>query len=150
MTLPGTQHLSRPAELASLPSLKAFVIAAAEEAGFTTDQCQRIELAVDELLTNVLLYAYPQGHGGVTISCRATPDALRVTITDQGRPFNPLTAPDPDLDSDLEQRQLGGLGIFLARRVANLLSYRRSETSNILTVCFSKESPEPAPQKQGE
>lgn len=140
MTGNGDERISRPAELTALSELKGFILARATAAGFSPGQCDRIELAVDELLTNVISHGYPRGSGVLTIGCRATPASLRVSIVDRGAPFNPLTAAAPDLHADLDHRRIGGLGIFLARRMADRLSYRRYRQCNILTLCFHKEA----------
>lgn len=124
-----------PATLSSLQPLSGFVLSRAEAAGFGAERLGEIELVLEELLVNVFNYAYPGGQGEVEVSCAAEPDGrLRVEIADAGVPFNPLTREDPDLEADLAERGVGGLGIFFVKRLVDDVRYRREGGKNILTL----------------
>jgi len=92
---------------------------------------------------NIFTYAYPDRMGDVVIVCR--PDAagkLLIEITDDGIPFNILTRDEPDLDSGIEERSVGGLGIFFVRRLVQEIRYRREGGKNVLTLTV-----DPSPAK---
>jgi anti-sigma regulatory factor (Ser/Thr protein kinase) len=94
-----------------------------------------LNLAIDELVTNVALYGYDDPHGQeIAVQIEGAPGELRATITDAGRQFDPLTVPRPDLDLPLEKRALGGLGIHLVRSLMDQVEYARVDGKNVLTV----------------
>ena len=92
-------------------------------------------LALDEILSNIIQYAYAQP-GGRTISLRVEllDKELRLTFTDDGRPFDPLQVPPPDLESSLEDRPVGGLGIHMIRDMSKEMRYCRDDQHNVLQV----------------
>ncbi|WP_243359531.1 ATP-binding protein [Fundidesulfovibrio terrae] len=92
-----------------------------------------IQLALDELVTNVICYAFDvQGGHSVEVLLERGPDTVDMTIRDAGKPFNPLLAPAPDLDASPEARRVGGLGIHFVRTTMDRLSYERKDGMNIL------------------
>jgi serine/threonine-protein kinase RsbW len=94
-----------------------------------------VNLALDELVTNVLLYGYEEPTGReVTVRIVTAGSELVASVVDEGRPFNPLDAPKPNLDAPLEDRELGGLGIHLVRSLMDHVAYSREEDKNVLTV----------------
>lgn len=95
----------------------------------------RVHLSLDEILVNVVRYAYEDEDDHV-IHVIATWDGeeIIVEIQDDGKPFNPLDAPEPDTDESLEEREIGGLGIHLVRTMMDDVSYRREIDSNVLTL----------------
>jgi serine/threonine-protein kinase RsbW len=107
--------------------------------GLSQERVCEIELAVEEVLANVCVYAYPQMDGELTVNFFAgnNPIKLVVEIVDLGISFNILTAPEPDLTSDLDHRRVGGLGVFLARKIADETEYERAEGRNIVRLVFS-------------
>jgi anti-sigma regulatory factor (Ser/Thr protein kinase) len=95
----------------------------------------QIELAVDEIFTNICMYAYAPDTGKAVISVDTdTPGIVKLTFTDSGIPYNPLEKEDPDVTLPLEQRSIGGLGIFLVRKNVDDMRYTRQNGQNILTV----------------
>jgi anti-sigma regulatory factor (Ser/Thr protein kinase) len=131
-----------PAELGALPAADAFVLTAARDARIAEERLWRLQLAVEEAVVNVLRYAYPPGENGtVRIGCAATAGRLLVTIRDQGRPFDPLALEEPDVTGPIEERSIGGLGVFLLRQMVEALTYRRAEGMNQLTFQFVATSP---------
>jgi serine/threonine-protein kinase RsbW len=126
-----------PARLESLPELTAFITDQAQKIGLPQDNIDFICLAVEEALVNVFNYAYPAATGDVEVHVNASgKPPLGVEIRDTGAAFNPLSLPEPDLEADVAQRKVGGLGIFLIRRMADQVQYRREGNSNILTLTF--------------
>ena len=94
-----------------------------------------IELVLEELLMNAALHAYPKEvQGEVEIGCATDRNIFILSFTDWGIPFNPLTHVDPDLQVPLEEREIGGLGIMLVKKLSDRVEYRRERDKNVLTV----------------
>lgn len=95
-----------------------------------------LNLALEEVVTNVMLYAYDDGQEHTfTVSASADDSLLTFTIKDDGQPFDPLTdAPEADTTSAAEQREIGGLGIHLVRSLMDSVTYQRIDNHNILTL----------------
>jgi anti-sigma regulatory factor (Ser/Thr protein kinase) len=95
----------------------------------------RINLALDEVLTNVISYAYEDdGTHEIEVHLEVEDEDVVVEVTDDGRPFDPLSVAAADIDLSLEERPIGGLGIHLVRRVMDHVEYRRDGDSNVLTM----------------
>ena len=94
-----------------------------------------INLALEEAVTNVMLYAYPQDKSGkVLIEAEKTDTQITFTISDSGIPFDPTQQPTVDTSLGVEERSIGGLGIHLVRQIMDQIQYRREENKNILTL----------------
>lgn len=94
-----------------------------------------LRLVLEELVVNVVNYAYGEGGDGpLDITVENRDDAIVITLTDQGVPFNPLEQEAPDTDLPPEERPIGGLGIFLVREMMDNVTYRYEAGHNILTV----------------
>lgn len=94
-----------------------------------------LRLVLEELVVNVVNYAYGEGGDGpLDITVENRDDAIVVTLTDKGVPFNPLEQEAPETDLPPEDRPIGGLGIFLVREMMDNVSYRYEAGRNILTV----------------
>lgn len=130
----ASQSLSLPAAIESLAPATEFVRDGAREAGFTGDRLGEVDLVMEELFMNVASYAYPAGEpGAVEITWSLPhPGVLSVEIADRGFAFDPLRGEDPDLTSELSERPIGGLGIFLVRGMTSALDYRRDGDWNRL------------------
>ena len=96
----------------------------------------QIDLAVEEIFVNIANYAYDPETGPATVRVDVTPDGTVVTITfvDNGVPYDPLAKADPDITLSAEQRDIGGLGIFLVKKNMDDVSYEYVNGSNILTL----------------
>ncbi len=130
------ESLRLTAESAGVTRLLDFIITQAEKAGFSKDESVDIRLGCEEVLVNITKYAYPETKGDVSVTCDITlPDRqLTVTIQDWGMPFNPLTQPQPDITAPADTREIGGLGIYLTRRVMDEVEYKREDDSNTLVL----------------
>jgi serine/threonine-protein kinase RsbW len=94
-----------------------------------------VNVALDELLTNTIRYGFAGRAGGeVTIEAELLPDRLTVTLTDDGKPFDPLSAASPDTALPVEQRKIGGLGIHLVRGLMDEVSYQRRADRNVVVL----------------
>ena len=105
------------------------------ELGFS-DRCLcETNLVVEELFTNIISYAYRDGGDHeVLLRIRIEPDGMYIEIEDDGVPFDPLDADPPCLEADIEARQVGGLGVFFARKFADRISYERTGDRNIVKI----------------
>jgi anti-sigma regulatory factor (Ser/Thr protein kinase) len=96
-----------------------------------------VSVALDELLSNTIAYGFAGRGGGdgvVTIEGELFPDRLCVTLTDDGKPFNPLEMSAPDTALPVAERPIGGLGIHLARRMMDEVAYHRRADRNVVTL----------------
>jgi len=103
--------------------------------GVTRSAIARLQLALEEHLTNVICHGYKAGQTG-TITVRITlgPQAIRTEVEDDAAPFNPLDAPDVDTSLPLDQRPIGGLGVLMIRKSVDELDYRRAGGRNVLVL----------------
>ena len=127
-------------ELSEMAALEPFVDQIAEEYGLEMAFSFQLHLALDEAVSNVVNYAYGEQHGmPVIIEAEKSADGDRsllvIRIIDNGVAFNPLDeAPEVDVTLSAEERQIGGLGIFLIRQVMDDVKYERSADQNQLTM----------------
>ncbi|MBG0777979.1 MAG: ATP-binding protein [Desulfovibrionaceae bacterium] len=130
-------RLALPAVLESMGAFQEFVTGKLERAGAAPLVCTRVEMVLEELLTNIIYYAYPNGEGEIALDCGVKDGALRIRITDSGVPFNMLDKPDPDTTLSVDERAIGGLGIFLVREVMDEVRYERKNDTNVLHLTLS-------------
>jgi len=115
--------------------LASWVADFAERARLPASLCNAIDLALEECITNVFSYAWNDEHEHwVTIRFEASRTEARIEIQDDGREFNPLSAPSTDISQPLETRPIGGLGIHMIRQLMDAVEYRRENGRNILTL----------------
>jgi anti-sigma regulatory factor (Ser/Thr protein kinase) len=133
--------LNRPTEIARLQDLLEML---ARQHGYPAKTLHEIQLAVEELLTNILNYAFPdQREHEIRVCLRPDESGFEIEVADDGRPFNPLEHPAPDLSLPLEQRPVGGLGIHMIRKSMDRIVYRRADGKNILVMAKQIKSPTP-------
>ena len=99
----------------------------------------QIDVALDELFSNICHYAYGDAVGNVLVSVKELEgsDSVQITLADQGTPFDPLAVKDPDVTLKLHERAIGGLGIFMVKRTMDDVQYEYRDGKNILTVVKS-------------
>jgi len=103
--------------------------------GLSSDEAALVNLALDELVTNVIKYGYDDAdEHRIHVTVTVDGGLLTLLMDDDGKPFNPLEAPPPNLDLPIEERPIGGLGVFIVRSLADSLDYRREQGHNILTL----------------
>lgn len=110
------------AVLADLPRIIEFVVNWLESRGLDKYSFP-LETAVDEASTNVIKYAYSGQEGFFQISCELRGNEIVVTIRDRGIQFDPNSVPLPDVDADLENRKIGGLGIYVMKKMMDNVRY---------------------------
>ena len=113
-----------PAERKRLESIREFIQAQAALAGPTQHQIDDLIQAVDEAATNIIVHGYQDGPGMIEVEFERLDRMLRVTLRDQAPTFDPDNAPVPDLNLPLQERPVGGLGIFLIRKCVDELIHR--------------------------
>ena len=96
----------------------------------------QIDVAVEELFVNVAHYAYTPTTGEARIDIEITeePKKVVITITDSGIPFDPTAKPDPDVTLSAQERQIGGLGIYMVKKSMDTLDYRYEDGKNIVSI----------------
>ena len=99
----------------------------------------QIDVAVEEIFVNVASYAYEGKEGNCQIEVDADPGNQYVTITftDEGIPYNPLAKEDPDVTLSAEEREIGGLGIFIVKKSMDKTAYERKDNKNIFSMGYS-------------
>ena len=97
----------------------------------------QIDLAVEEIFINIAHYS---GSDQAIIKAEFTDNVLEITFIDKGRPFNPLARPDPDITLKAEEREIGGLGIFLTKKFMDSVSYEYKEGMNCLRIIKAMQS----------
>lgn len=100
----------------------------------------KVNIVLDELLSNIVKYSFPDGKEHVidiTLELFTT-GKLTLCLTDEGVPFNPFDAPDPDLSMPLEEREVGGLGILIVKRLMDEYNYKRQANLNVTSMIKNK------------
>ena len=139
------KSLSIEAKTTNLDKVTDFVRAELEETGFSSEQIMKICLAVEEIFVNIAHYAYgkpdPMGNiipdsgtGQAKIIIEADDSRVTLTFIDEGREYNPLGKDDPDITVPIKDREIGGLGIYMVKKIMDEMNYRYEEGKNILSV----------------
>ena len=126
-----------PAKLEYLEEIRQFILAPVEET-LSPKRGAHLDLAVEEIVVNICSYAYQIPPGEITVRLEETEDALAVDFIDNGVPFDPLAVEEPDVARSLQEREQGGLGILLVRRVMDEVHYRREKDRNCLRIVVKK------------
>lgn len=122
-----------------LPELVAAVEALGERDGWPGEVTFRISLVIDELAQNVVDYSHEGRPSDVEVEVTSLQENIVIEITDDGIPFNPLTdAPEPDLTSSIEDRPIGGLGVYFMKTLMDHVEYCRESGRNRLKIIASK------------
>lgn len=134
------QRIEVTAENASLARLIDFSDAVEAQLPLTFDQSYLMRLAIEEIATNIIKYGYDRrAPGPLQVCCAYEDGCLRVILRDRGQPFDPALAPGPDLSDDPATREIGGLGLFLVREMADDLHYRHDPASGWNELVIVKE-----------
>jgi sigma-B regulation protein RsbU (phosphoserine phosphatase) len=131
---PQFDELKIPAEVKNLEQVLQFISAPLHEKGAPKALITQIEVAAEEVFVNISKYAYKDKIGDVKILL-STDDGLTLVFSDTGDPpFNPLEKDDPDVSLSVEERAIGGLGIFMTKKIMDEVGYRYEDGQNILTL----------------
>ena len=123
-----------------LDEIREFVGDIARDGGFGAKDVYNIQLATDEAASNIIEHAYEGVSDGILeLSCGMLDDTIKIVLTDHGEPFDPGSIPMPDLKADLSERKIGGLGIFLMRKLMDEVRYEvKPNKNNVLTMTKRK------------
>ena len=125
------------AKLDDISEVTQFVEAELEKIDCPMKVMMQVDVAIDEVFSNIVRYGYPEGKPGpVTVELlhRDDPASVGLRFTDEGIPYNPLTKEDPDVTLSLEERGIGGLGIFMVKKTMDEVRYAYEKEKNILTI----------------
>lgn len=130
----GGDEIVLDATLENVTKSIEFVSQKAEGLDFSHKDNYQIEIAVDEMFTNIARYAYGENTGKAELKVEASDGVLSITLSDSGIPYNPLEKEDPDTTLSAEEREVGGYGIFIVKKVMDEIHYEYKDGKNILTM----------------
>ena len=120
------QDLIIPNDLATLAEVRTLVCDSVTKGGFPARYLNRLQIAVDEAVTNIIEHGYedrPRGTGSIQVSATVNQDEFRIVIIDQGSSFDPSTLSDIDIERHVQAGHTGGLGVFLMRKIMDVVDY---------------------------
>lgn len=126
--------MTLPAEVARLSDVLCHIDGLLEEAGCPMKTQMQIDIAVEEIFVNIVHYAYDSDVGNVTVDVEIAPQLVAITFIDSGIPYDPLSKPDPDTTLSAEKRQIGGLGIFMTKKLMDEVDYEYKDGHNVFTM----------------
>ena len=122
-------------DIGQISLLAGFMDRVAEKNNLDPGLAMKLNLAIEEAVTNVIMYAYPEGtEGKVELETATDGKCLKFTLSDSGKAFDPTAAPEADISASVEDRKIGGLGIHLVRTIMDEISYERSRGKNVLIM----------------
>ena len=122
-------------DISQISLLQSFIDEVGEEIGLEKSLVLKLNLALEEAVSNIILYAYPKEMGKkIMVSVTLKNNDLIFTITDTGIPFDPTLSENPNIDITAEERPIGGLGIFLIKQIMNEVTYTRIHDINVFTM----------------
>lgn len=130
------KEITLEAKISNIEKVTHFVEEFLEEVSAPLKTQTQINVAIDELFSNIAHYAYGEEGGEATIRVSVTnnPQKVEVVFIDNGVPYNPLEKEDPDIALSAEERQIGGLGIFMVKKLMDDIDYKYTDGKNILTI----------------
>jgi serine/threonine-protein kinase RsbW len=127
----ATFDLKTESSLDGLSKIGDFILESVKRSGLDQREIFHLMMAVDEACTNIIKYS---GSDEIKIKCDVEDDRVVVDIRDRGVTFNLLEAPSPEIDLPLQERKIGGLGIYFIRTLIDEVKYRREGEENVLTM----------------
>ena len=130
------KEMTVDAAIENIPAVTAFVEEQLEQYDCPMKAQMQIDIAIDELFSNIAQYAYTPNTGKATVRVEVTEDPMAVVITfiDNGVPYDPLAKEDPNVSLPADERQIGGLGIFMVKKSMDEITYEYKNGQNILTI----------------
>ena len=123
-----------PAKLERLDEVLAFAEERMDECGFSMKTAMQVSLALEEAFVNVANYAYSDGEGEAELTTVADDETLTFILSDSGMYFDPTAKDDPDITLPAEERDIGGLGILMVKKIMDEVKYVYENGRNILTM----------------
>lgn len=130
----GETGVTFEAKLDNVPIAMEYVAKKAESLAFSEKDKYQLDIAVDEIVSNVARYAYEEKEGKVTVKAEVDRSGIEITVIDSGIPYNPLEKEDPDITLPAEERGVGGYGIFIVKKVMDDITYEYKDGQNILKM----------------
>lgn len=122
-------------DISEISRLYEFVEEVGHDFELSPDIVFNLNLVLEEAVVNIINYAYPkEEHESIYLSARMHEGSIVLVLTDTGKEFDPTAAPEADITLSADERQIGGLGIFLIRQIMNEVKYERIEGKNVLTL----------------
>ncbi|MBR5034311.1 MAG: SpoIIE family protein phosphatase [Bacteroidales bacterium] len=132
---PARHSITLTNKIGEISKIEDFINGIATDVNLDKSVASKINLAIEEAVTNVVKYAYPDDTvGTIDVSAVGQPGLLTFTIADSGTPFDPTQNPEPDLQASVQERPIGGLGIHLVRTIMDSVQYEYRDGKNILTL----------------
>lgn len=129
------RHLTLHNNIRETPKIADFMDDIVGETGISVGLASSLNLALEEAVVNVMNYAYPKDEiGTINIEAEADESHIEFVITDNGIPFDPTNTVEPNINADIEEREIGGLGIFLVTHLMDDVKYERRDDKNVLTL----------------
>ena len=130
------KELTTEATVENIEAVTAFVDEQLEAIGCPPKAQMQIDIAIDELFGNIAHYAYNPTTGSATVRVEVEedPPAVRITFIDTGKPYDPFAREDPDVTLSVQEREIGGLGIYMVKKSMDHISYEYKDGKNILRI----------------
>ncbi|WP_028234554.1 ATP-binding protein [Pseudobutyrivibrio sp. MD2005] len=122
------------AKLDNLYTVLDFVEEKLKAIGFPEENVTKLCIVIEEIFVNIANYAYKEKAGMVSLEVDSKASAIRFVFMDEGIKYNPLDRPDPDITLSADERQIGGLGIFMMKKTMDIVEYEYKDNKNILTM----------------
>ena len=132
--------LTVQSELRELDKVRGFLKKNLADLDLNEEEIYRVELSLVEMCSNIMRYAYPAGKGEIVINLWHEEGRFYLEVRDSGLPFDPRQVKRPTLEEMISREQMGGLGIFLARKLMDGFLYRREDDQNVL-IMYKKAEP---------
>ncbi|MGL5272959.1 MAG: ATP-binding protein [Phocaeicola sp.] len=130
-----TKELIIMNEISEISRLEEFIETLGEELELDLPLVMSMNLALEEVVSNIILYAYPEKMGeSISIKATSSNGILIFAISDSGVEFDPTVVPEADITLSADDREIGGLGIYLVRRIMDEVKYQRIDNKNVLTI----------------
>ncbi len=121
-------------DLDELPRVVAFIEEFVEEHAIPATAAMHLNLALEELITNVIVHGYEGTRGSIGLALEREGERVSAVLTDRARAYDPFSTPEPDLDAPIEERGIGGLGVHIVREMAESYDYERRGDENRVRI----------------
>lgn len=128
------EQLEVKAKMENYKMCVAFIEEQLDKADFDNKTKMKIITASEEIIVNVMTYAYSGGEGDLVIVFDDGVDSIRITFSDNGKPFNPFDEPEKDISLSAEERNIGGMGILMIKNLMDDVRYEYKDNQNVLTI----------------
>ena len=133
------KYLKVFAKKEELEKVQTFIDTILEEQQFSMQAILQVDIAIEELFVNIVYYAYSddveEADRIVEVVCKiSSEDTIEIELKDGGKEFNPLEKKDPDITASLEEREIGGLGIYMVKKSMDGVEYERKNLQNIIRI----------------